>query len=179
MAENPTTTQEQEAPERTFTQAEMNAIIADRLSRERAKYADYDALKKKADQFDAAQEAGKTELQKANERAAALQTQVDALTRANEVREVRGKVSAATGVPAELLSGETEEACKAQAQAILKFAKSNNKNVLCNVQMKNRQNAANHWKTKKNPGTIVAPGLFELAEKEGFEPSRRLPALRP
>ena len=103
MAENPTTTQEQEAPERTFTQAEMNAIIADRLSRERAKYADYDALKEKADQFDAAQEAGKTELQKANERAAALQTQVDALTRANEVREVRGKVSAATGVPAELL----------------------------------------------------------------------------
>lgn len=125
MAENPTTTQEQDASERTFTQAEMNAIIADRLSRERAKYADYDALKEKADQFDAAQEADKTELQKANERAAALQTQVDALTRANEVREVRGKVSAATGVPAELLSGETEEACKAQAQAILKFAKSN------------------------------------------------------
>ena len=125
MAENPTTTQEQDASERTFTQAEMNAIIADRLSRERAKYADYDALKEKADQFDAAQEAGKTELQKANERAAALQTQVDALTRANEVREVRGKVSAATGVPAELLSGETEEACKAQVQAILKFAKSN------------------------------------------------------
>ena len=86
MAENPTTTQEQDASERTFTQAEMNAIIADRLSRERAKYADYDALKEKADQFDAAQEAGKTELQKANERAAALQTQVDALTRANEVR---------------------------------------------------------------------------------------------
>ena len=39
--------------------------------------------------------------------------------------------------------------------------------------MKNRQNAANHWKTKKNPGTIVAPGLFELAEKEGFEPSHK------
>ena len=34
--------------ERTFTQAEMNAIIADRLNRERTKYADYDALKAKA-----------------------------------------------------------------------------------------------------------------------------------
>ena len=34
-------------PERTFTQAEMNAIIADRLNRERGKFADYDELKAK------------------------------------------------------------------------------------------------------------------------------------
>ena len=52
-------------PEKIFTQAELNAIVADRLSRERGKYADYEALKTKAAQFDAAQEAGKTELQKA------------------------------------------------------------------------------------------------------------------
>ena len=31
-------------------------------------------------------------------------------------------MAAATGVPAELLSGDTEESCTAQAQAILKFA---------------------------------------------------------
>ena len=36
---------------------------------------------------------------------------------------MRQKVSAATGVPAELLSGDTEETCTAQANAILKFAK--------------------------------------------------------
>ena len=48
--------------ERVFTQSEMNAIIQDRVARERSKYADYDALKAKAQQFDAAQEAGKTEL---------------------------------------------------------------------------------------------------------------------
>lgn len=108
--------------ERTFTQAEMNAIISDRLTRERSKYADYDDLKAKAAQFDAAQEAGKTELQKANEKAAKLQEQLDTLTRANTLRELRSKVAAATGVPAELLSGDTEESCTAQAQAILKFA---------------------------------------------------------
>ena len=68
--------------ERTFTQAEMNAIISDRLSRERSKYADYDDLKAKAAQFDAAQEAGKTELQKANEKAAKLQEQLDTMTKA-------------------------------------------------------------------------------------------------
>lgn len=80
----------------------MNAIISDRLSRERSKYADYDDLKAKAAQFDAAQEAGKTELQKANEKAASLQAQLDSLTKANTLRELRSKVSASTGVPAEL-----------------------------------------------------------------------------
>lgn len=119
----------QQNNERTFTQAEMNAIISDRLTRERSKYADYDDLKAKAAQFDAAQEAGKTELQKANEKAAKLQQQLDALNSANTLREVRAKVSAATGVPADLLSGDTEEACTAQAQAILKFAKPGYPNV--------------------------------------------------
>ena len=86
---------EGQQPERTFTQAEMNAIISDRLSRERSKYADYDDLKAKAQQFDAAQEAGKTELQKANEKAAKLQEQLDTLTKANTLRDIRGKVAAA------------------------------------------------------------------------------------
>lgn len=125
--ENTTSTEQQ--PERTFTQSEMNAIISDRLNRERAKYADYDALKAKADQFDAAQEAGKTELQRANETAARLQAQVDSLTKANTLRDLRGRVAADTGVPSELLTGETEEDCKAQAAAILKFAKPGYPNV--------------------------------------------------
>ena len=95
------------------------------MARERNKYADYDALKAKAQQFDAAEEAGKTELQKATERAEKLQQQVDALTKANSLRDMRSKVANATGVPESLLSGETEEACTAQAKAILDFAKPN------------------------------------------------------
>lgn len=120
---NGTAAETQENEQRTFTQAEMNAIIQDRLARERGKYADYEALKAKAEKFDAAEEAGKTELQKANEKVDALQKQVDAFTKAEQLRTVRQKVSAATGVPAELLSGDTEETCTAQANAILKFAK--------------------------------------------------------
>ena len=127
--ETTTPAAEGQQTERTFTQAEMNAIIADRLNRERSKYADYDALKAKAQQFDAAQEAGKTELQRANEKAASLQAQLDNLTKANTLRDIRSKVSSATGVPAELLSGDTEEACNAQAKAILQFAKPGYPNV--------------------------------------------------
>ena len=109
--------------ERTFTQSELNAIVTDRLSRAQEKYKDYEALKEKAAQFDAAQEAGKTELQKANEKAEALQKQVDAYTKAETLRSVRKKVSEATGVPEELLYGEDEETCNAQAQTILKYMK--------------------------------------------------------
>ena len=36
-----------EGGERYFTQSEMDAIIGERLSRERNKYADYDSLKEK------------------------------------------------------------------------------------------------------------------------------------
>ena len=42
---------------------------------------------------------------------------------ANAQRDMRARVAAATGVPVELLTGDTEEACTAQAQAALKFAK--------------------------------------------------------
>ena len=111
------------SPERTFTQAEMDAIIGDRLARERAKFADYDSLKDKAAKFDKAEEASKSELQKATEKAAALQKQLDALTKANDIRQVRDKVAKDLKVPAELLTGEDEPTCTAQAKAILAFAK--------------------------------------------------------
>lgn len=96
---------EQQEP-RTFTQEEVNSIVADRLNRERAKYADYDDLKAKASQYDT------------------TKAQMDALNSANARRDMIARVAAATGCPAELLTGDTEEACTAQAQAITAFAKS-------------------------------------------------------
>lgn len=111
---------------KTFTQAELDAIVADRLARERAKYPDYESLKAKAAKFDAAEEAGKSELQKANETAAALKTELDGLKKANQLRDLRASVAREKGVPEALLNGDTEEACKAQADAIIAFAKGGN-----------------------------------------------------
>ena len=54
----------------------------------------------------------------------ALQSQLSALQTDINTRNARDKVSAETGVPAGLLTGETEEACKAQAQGLLDFAKN-------------------------------------------------------
>ena len=111
-----------ENTEKTFTQAEVDAIVTERLKRDRQKYADYDALKEKAGKYDEMEEANKTELQKAIERGDALQSELEKIKAANTLREIREKVAAETGVPANLLTATTEDGCKEQAKGILEFS---------------------------------------------------------
>ena len=109
---------------KTFSQEEVNSIVQERLYKERKKYEgiDIDSLKEKATKFDEMEEANKTELQKANERAQAFEAELKALKAENEVRAIREKVSSTTQIPANLLTADTEEECLAQAQAIKAFA---------------------------------------------------------
>ena len=58
-----------ENPGRTFTQDELNAIVQKRIAETQRKYSDYESLKEKAGKYDAVQEAGKTELEKATSKA--------------------------------------------------------------------------------------------------------------
>ena len=109
------------AEPQTFTQDDVNRIIAKRV----AKYADYDELKQKAAKFDEQVEAGKSELQKATERASSLQAELDALKRAETIRTMREEVANAKGVPARLLTGKTAEECEAQAADLLAWAQAN------------------------------------------------------
>lgn len=111
--------------EKTFTQAEVDKIVSERLTRDRARYSDYDDLKAQSGQF----EETKTELQKANERAAALQSELDSMKNAESLRLMREKVSKNTNVPAMLLTGATEEECLQQAQNIIEYAKPTYPNV--------------------------------------------------
>ena len=70
--------------------------------------------------------AGKSdELKETKDALAALTNELNGMKHAEAVRQVREKVSGEKKVPANLLTGETEEACAAQADAILTFAKSN------------------------------------------------------
>ena len=110
---------------KTFTQDEVNSIVAERLNRERAKYADFDSYKQKAEEFDKLQEANKTELQKATERADGLERELSELKKANELQSVRQKISNETGVPVNLLTAETEESILEQAKAINAYATPN------------------------------------------------------
>lgn len=51
--------------DQTFTQADVDRIVADRLNREKAKYSDYDQLKTRAGQWDKFVEESQTDQQKA------------------------------------------------------------------------------------------------------------------
>ena len=108
--------------EKTFTQSEMNAIINDRLKREREKYSDYEALKDKASKYDSYEESSKTAIQKITEKAEKLQKELDSMKQAESVRGIREKIAKETGIPVELLNGTTEEDCKTQAEAIKAYA---------------------------------------------------------
>ena len=52
-----------------------------------------------------------------------LETELTELKAANSLREMREKVSKATGVPAHLLTGETEEDCTKWANSLKEYAK--------------------------------------------------------
>ncbi len=86
----------QGAPGKTFTQEQLDAIIADRLQRERDKYKDYDTLKQAAQ---AAEDAKKSELEKATDRvskAEARAKEVEAQTTArllqSEARAIASEI---------------------------------------------------------------------------------------
>lgn len=152
-----------EEAEKTFTQSELNAILTDRLARERGKYSDYEELKSKAQQFDAAEEARKTELQKATEKAEALQKKLDEIAKANEIREMKNKVASQTGLPSdmlEFLTGEDEETCMAQAKKLVDRVK------------------ASGFPSVKDSGESRAPGITK-ADILGIKNEReRLKAIR-
>ena len=106
-----------------FTQDELNAIVGDRVKREKEKYAGYEELKEKAAKLDQIEEASKSEIQKMTEKADKLEAELLQMKKADGIREMRAKVSQETGIPANLLTAETEEECKEQADAIKAFAK--------------------------------------------------------
>ncbi|MCC5580591.1 hypothetical protein IMZ11_33735 [Microtetraspora sp. AC03309] len=71
--------------DKTFTQADLDRVVAERLARERAKYADYNDLKTKASAFDKAQADQQSENEKAIAKARE-ETRTEVLT---EVRRER------------------------------------------------------------------------------------------
>lgn len=102
---------------RTFTQEEVDKMIGARLYEERAKYADYAELKSKAERHDELEQ----KMKDANSKIAELQSKADALQHNIDIGNIRKKVSAETGIPMDLLTGDTEESCKSQAEAMIKW----------------------------------------------------------
>lgn len=114
----------EEKTERLFTQEEVNGFFNKRYAEMMSQLKEF---KSKAEKYDELEEANKSELQKATEKANKLQSELDAIKKAEEVRNIREKVAKETGIPLaslSLLTGETEEECMTQAKTILEIAKA-------------------------------------------------------
>jgi chromosome segregation ATPase len=121
MADEQQSTEGEQGGNSGFTppasQEELNRIIADRISREKAKYADYNDLKTKASEFDKLAESQKSETQKAIERAEAAER---ALAETQSER-LRLSVIAKHQIPEEyqdFVSGGSEEELTAKAEKV-------------------------------------------------------------
>ena len=100
------------------SQADLDRVIRDRLERERSKFADYDDLKARASKLDEIEEAAKTELEKAVERATAAEQKAAELAASAQITEWKAKVSEDTGVPVSVLAGSTLDELTAHAEQV-------------------------------------------------------------
>ena len=115
------------AGEKTFSQADVDRMIADRLSREQKKYADYSELKKAKEELDQLKQGQLSELEKANaarEKAEARVKEFEAQIRQMELRSLKSRLAADAGLPAELadrIRGEDETSIKADIEELKKI----------------------------------------------------------
>lgn len=129
MADEPGTDTPPAAPadqgtqqDKTFTQAELDRVVEQRLQRERSKYADYDDVRAKAAELDQLREANASELEKAQGKATKAERERD------EARALllRYEVAQEKEVPAKLvplLTATDKAGLEAQADLILENAK--------------------------------------------------------
>ena len=101
------------------TQDDLNKVIADRVARERAKYADYKDVKAKAAKLDEIEQANQTEAEKAAKRVAELQAELDNTRRDS----LRLKIASAHGITEAddidlFLTGTDEETLTKQAKRL-------------------------------------------------------------
>jgi hypothetical protein len=98
----------------SFSQADVDRIVADRITRERGKFKDYDDLKNKAGEFDKLQDSQKSELQREAEKRTAAEAELAVL----RVDKVRRDAAAKVGLSADLAEFITAtDQAEAEAQA--------------------------------------------------------------
>ena len=140
-----------QSTEKTFTQDEVNQIVQERLFKERKKYGevDIDALKADTEALKGQLTESATKLSQETERADKLQAELDEIKKANDIRAIREKVAKESNIPADLLHGEDEETCKAEAEKLVEFARPKG------------------YPTVKDGGEVMAP-VVKKSTKEQF-----------
>lgn len=151
---------------KTFTQADLDKAIKDRLDRERKKYADYEDIKAKATELDKLRDGQKTEIEKAQEALAAANkkaAEAEAKVKASEIKALKISMLTKAGLAAELadrVRGETEEDIKTDIDALKKFIKPNTSNGGGNPPANPNQGVGE----KGSSGTSAAKRIAEAAK---------------
>lgn len=124
MSEQATGAENQEQ-QKTFTQEDVNRIVQERLNRAKADVpANLEELKAKAAKFDEFEEANKSELEKAQAALAQATERIKAMEGEQAKAAARAKVSQATGIPQNLITGDDEESMTRSAEAISAWMES-------------------------------------------------------
>lgn len=121
--QNTTTTADAMEGGKTFTQEDVNRIVADRLKRAKADAAEMDELRKKAAELDEIKAAQQTDLEKAQKAYADAAAELERMKADAARTALVNKVAAEKDVPASLLKGATEDELAASADAIVEFAR--------------------------------------------------------
>ena len=111
------------------TQEEFDAAIKERLSREKAKYSDYDQLKSRVEELEKENGGLKSTIEAANQSKADADKQLEVLQNqiaGYETASLRTRVALQYGLPYDLadrLQGTDEESFKADAERLAGFMK--------------------------------------------------------
>jgi len=107
------------------TQEELDELIEGRMARlKRAQKSTMEELEAKAAKYDQLEEAGKTELEKAQGQADAAKTELEKLKSKIAQDELRAQVAEDNGVPAKLITGKTLEEMEASVKLLKDYQKS-------------------------------------------------------
>ena len=122
--EQSTSTEQPVSQPQSFTQEQVNALLAEQKRKVSERFVGFDDLKAKAEEFDKAQEAAKTEQQKAAEAAQRAQQERDEA----RAESLRYKAAATHGVDADnfdLLGSGSEEEIASRAERVGNLIREN------------------------------------------------------
>lgn len=107
---------------KSFTQDQVNALLAEQKRKDTAKFADYDDLKAAKTELDKLREESKTELQKALDRATAAESKVASFEAKEQAQQWAGEIVKGSEIPASVLRGSTREEMQAHFDQLKELA---------------------------------------------------------
>lgn len=113
---------EQKPETRTFTQEQVNALLAEQKRTVAAKFGDYDDLKAKASKLDEIEKASQTELEQALDRAAKAEAAVAGYQAKEQAAQWAAEIVKGSEIPASVLRGSTREEMQAHFDQLKELA---------------------------------------------------------